>query len=105
MTSIFGWIATTITFLYKLPQIYKLYKTKSSNDMSLTSLTIQTTGYVFYIVHGFTIDDHPTLVMGGISLLQGIILVFLCCVYKNKKCIIKNEEEPYVKTRVIELIM
>lgn len=103
MTSIFGWIATVGTFLYKLPQIYKLYKTKSSNDVSSISLTMQTTGYVFYIVHGFIIDDYPTLVMGGISFLQGIILVILCCVYKKSK---KNEEkEKYVKTREIELII
>ena len=78
MTSVFGWLATVGTFLYKLPQIYKLFKQKSSNDVSTTSLSIQTTGYVFYIIHGFIIDDYPTLVMGGI-LLQGIILVTLTC--------------------------
>lgn len=41
--------------------------------------------------------------MGCISFLQGIILVILCCIYKNS---IKNEEkEKYVKTREIELII
>jgi uncharacterized protein with PQ loop repeat len=103
MTSVFGWITTTGTFLYKLPQIYKLYITKSSNDVSSTSLIIQTIGYIFYIIHGFIIDDYPTIVMGCISFLQGIILVILCCIYKNS---IKNEEkEKYVKTREIELII
>ena len=103
MTSVFGWIATVGTFLYKIPQIYKLFKTKSSNDVSVTSLSIQTTGYVFYIIHGFIIDDYPTLVMGGISLLQGILLVTLTCIYKNKK--INEKEEKYVETRVIEIIL
>lgn len=102
-TTVFGWIATAGTFLYKLPQIYKLYKTKSSNDVSASSLIIQTSGYIFYIIHGFIIDDYPTLVMGGISFLQGVILVILCCMYKNKKNFLQNE--PYVKTRVIEIIM
>ena len=103
MTSVFGWIATMGTFLYKLPQIYKLYKTKSSNDVSLTSLLIQTTGYVFYIIHGIIIDDHPILAMGGISFLQGVILTFLCCIYR--KSIKNKEKDKYVKTRVLELII
>ena len=35
--SLFGWVASSITLIYKLPQIYKLYKTKKSNDLSLFS--------------------------------------------------------------------
>jgi MtN3 and saliva related transmembrane protein len=83
MDSIFGWLVTAGTFIYKLPQIYKLYKTKSSNDVSTSSLVIQTIGYVFYIIHGVIIEDNPTITMGGISLLQGTILVVLCCLYKT----------------------
>ena len=85
MDSIFGWLATAGTFIYKLPQIYKLYKTKKSDDVSTPSLIIQTTGYVFYIIHGVIIDDHPTIAMGGLALVQGSILVVLCCLYKTRE--------------------
>ena len=84
MDSIFGWLATAGTFIYKLPQIYKLYKTKKSDDVSTPSLVIQTTGYVFYIIHGVIIDDHPTIAMGGLAFIQGTILVVLCCLYKTR---------------------
>tara|TARA_B100000161_G_C33477829_1_gene381091 strand:+ start:105 stop:419 length:315 start_codon:yes stop_codon:yes gene_type:complete len=104
MTSVFGWIVVAGTFLYKIPQIYKLYKTKSSNDISSTSLTIQTSGYIFYILHGFIIDDKPTLFMGGISFLQSFILLFLCCIYR--KSTIKNDiKEPYVTQKVVEIVL
>lgn len=83
MDSIFGWLATAGTFIYKLPQIYKLYKTKKSDDVSTPSLIIQTTGYVFYIIHGVIIDDHPIIAMGGISFIQGTILVVLDRLYKT----------------------
>jgi uncharacterized protein with PQ loop repeat len=102
INSIFGWIATFGTFIYKVPQIYKLYNTKSSNDVSTSSLVIQTSGYVFYIIHGIIIDDYPTIVMGAISFIQGVILVTLCCIYKNNA---PKKEEPYVKQKVIEIIM
>lgn len=101
-TSVFGWIATAGTFIYKVPQIYKLYKTKSSNDVSTVSLIIQTTGYIFYILHGYIINDYPTIVMGGISFLQGVILVTLCCIYKKKKLNLENEKSN-VQENTIEI--
>ena len=33
--SLFGWIATSFSLIYKLPQIYKLYKTKENNGISI----------------------------------------------------------------------
>ena len=48
--SVFGWIASSITVVYKLPQIIKLYKTKKSDDLSIMSLFIQLIGY-FSIPH------------------------------------------------------
>ena len=84
-TSVFGWIATSITFIYKLPQIYKLCKTKSSDDLSITSILIQLLGYIFYALHGLSVNDYPILVMGSISLLQNIILSVLCIFVIKKK--------------------
>ena len=83
-TTIFGWIASSITFIYKLPQIYKLCKTKSSNDLSIFSIFIQTLGYIFYFLHGFTVSDYPILVMGSVSLLQNIIISVLYFCYKKE---------------------
>ena len=82
--SVFGWIATSITFIYKLPQIYKLCKTKSSSDLSITSILIQLLGYIFYALHGLSVNDYPILVMGSVSLLQNITLSVLYFCYKEK---------------------
>ena len=42
--SLFGWIASGITVIYKMPQIVKLYRTKKSTDLSTISLWL-------YILH------------------------------------------------------
>ena len=84
MDSIFGWLATAGTFIYKIPQIYKLCKTKKSNDVSTISLIMQTTGYVFYIIHGFIIEDDPIIVTHMLALAQSTILIILCRIYKKK---------------------
>jgi MtN3 and saliva related transmembrane protein len=92
MISVFGWIASSITLIYKLPQIYKLYKRKTSNDISMFSLLIQSTGYVFYIIHGVTINDYPIIIMGSGALFQSMILVFLFFLYKESN--INPIEQP-----------
>ena len=82
--TVFGWIASSITIIYKLPQIYKLYKTKKSNDLSIISIFIQTLGYIFYTLHGWTMNDFPILVMGSVSLIQNTILSIMYFCYKEK---------------------
>lgn len=81
--SLFGWVASSITLIYKLPQIFKLYKTKKSDDLSLFSLLIQCFGYIFYILHGNTLNDLPIMFMGAGALLETAIIVILYFYYKS----------------------
>ena len=83
--SIFGWIASSITLLYKLPQIYKIVKSKSSKDLSMRSIVLQSAGYIFYIVHGFTVKDLPILVMGSVALCENTVCMFLHLKYRNNR--------------------
>ena len=83
--SVFGWIASSITVIYKLPQIIKLYKTKKSDDLSIMSLFIQLIGYIFYIIHGYTVNDLPIIFMGSGALFQNIVLMIMYFCYKNNE--------------------
>ena len=74
---LFGWIATTLSLTYKLPQIYKIHKTKEVSAISLQAYIIQTTSYFFYILHGTFNDDYPIIVMGIFSFAQCIYIIFL----------------------------
>ncbi len=73
-TSFFGWLGMGATLLYKLPQIYKLYKGKTSKGVSLISYSIQTISYLPYAVHGIIIDDFPIFAMGTFSFILNVIL-------------------------------
>ena len=75
--TLFGWIATSFSLVYKLPQIYKLYKTKNSYAISLKAYTIQTISYFFYIIHGVFNSDYPMVVMGISSFIQCLIIIYL----------------------------
>tara|TARA_B000000475_G_C16004165_1_gene450167 strand:- start:1519 stop:1812 length:294 start_codon:yes stop_codon:yes gene_type:complete len=94
--SLFGWIASSITLIYKLPQIYKLYKTKKSDDLSLFSLLIQCFGYIFYILHGDTLNDLPIMFMGGGALFETSLIIGMYFYYKSNIIIppIDNTNNP-----------
>tara|TARA_B100001029_G_C15055695_1_gene454170 strand:+ start:224 stop:517 length:294 start_codon:yes stop_codon:yes gene_type:complete len=82
-TSFFGWLGTSCTIIYKLPQIYKLYKSKTSKGLSITSYGVQTISYVPYIIHGIIINDLPTFAMGLFSLILNLLICFQICFYKK----------------------
>ncbi|GMH61793.1 hypothetical protein TrLO_g7565 [Triparma laevis f. longispina] len=74
-TRIFGWIAVTLSLIYKFPQIYKLQKTKDTRGISVGSQIIQASAYGFYIVHGSLIGDPPVVLLGITSLSQSMVLI------------------------------
>lgn len=81
---IFAWIANILTFLYKLPQMYTLYREKNTRGVSLNSFYIQAISYVLYIIHGvYTQDD--ALSYGMIpALIQNIILICMYLYFRDK---------------------
>ena len=81
---IFGWIATTITIVYKLPQMYTFYKEKSSKGISILSLAIQTISYILYTLHGYIIKDPPIFIVSIASLILNLILCFQYYYYRKK---------------------
>ena len=80
---LFGWIGGGLSVIYNIPQIYHIYKQKSTNDISFSSLVIRIISYSFYITHGILIKDPPLLWMTSFSLIQVLILSYQYFIYKN----------------------
>ena len=83
MQHIFGWVATAFSLSYKIPQIYKLVKTKDTSGLSKYSLILQAGSYGFYCVHGTLINDPPIIVLGCVSFFQSMVIVYQYYHYKN----------------------
>lgn len=83
---IFGWIAVSLSLVYKFPQIYWLYKTRQTAGISVASQLVQASAYFFYIAHGIIIGDPPIVFLGITSLTQSLVLVAQYFAYrKNNK--------------------
>lgn len=84
MTSIFGWLANALVFIYKIPQFFKLYYNNDVSGFSVYSYLIQSISYSLYITHGFFQND-DTLAYGMIVPLIQNLCVILLYVYISKK--------------------
>ena len=75
-----GFFAAFCTTFAFLPQAIKVYKTKSTKDISLYMFLIFTTGVLSWLVYGLIINDLPIILANAITL----ILSFFILIYKLK---------------------
>ena len=83
----FGWLGGAINCLHVIPQMLKIYQTKSVKDISYKSILIKVIACTLYVIHGFIIWDMPLLWMTAVVLLQYITILFQYKYYhKVEKC-------------------
>ena len=86
---LFGWIAGILSNVYNIPQIYHTWKTKSSKDLSILSILVRLTSYIFYIIHANVIKDPPLFWNTILSVVHVIIIIIQYLIYKKNE--IKDE--------------
>ena len=83
-TRVYGWIAVSLSLIYKFPQMYKLHITHNTQGISVFSQIVQASAYAFYVAHGFVIGDPPVVFLGATSMLQSIVLITQYFCYRNE---------------------
>ena len=81
---VFGWLGGGLSLIYNIPQIYHLYKTKKSNDLSLQSWILRLISYCFYIIHVWIRKDPALFYTYAIGFLQCCIITGQIFVYKSE---------------------
>jgi MtN3 and saliva related transmembrane protein len=71
-----GFIAAICTTVSFIPQAFKIYKTKKTNDISLGMFILMSTGVALWIAYGFLIASAPVIIANAFTLmLAAYILV------------------------------
>ena len=78
-----GLIAAILTTAAFLPQVYKTWKTKSTDSLSLSMLLIFVSGVLSWLVYGFLIDSFPIILANFVTAISGILLLCFKIIYKN----------------------
>ncbi len=74
---IIGISALVLSLLYRIPQIYDIYKSKKANDISTMMLIVQNLSYVLYVSYGIFVHDWIYIASSVISFIQNIIIYFM----------------------------
>ncbi len=75
--TLLGFLAALLTTLAFLPQVIKIWQTRSTSDISLMTFLTLCIGIVLWLYYGILTSDLPLIVANATTLfLAGTILVF-----------------------------
>ena len=75
LTTAIGFIAATLTTIAFLPQVLKVWKTRSARDISLGMYCLFATGVLLWLVYGLAIGSWPITVANAITLVLAIAIL------------------------------
>lgn len=74
--SAIGYLAAILTTVSFIPQVLKIWHTRSAKDVSLGMYSLFTLGIFFWLVYGVLIESWPVIVANFVTLvLAGAVLV------------------------------
>jgi MtN3 and saliva related transmembrane protein len=78
-----GMLAAIITTASFLPQVYKTWKTKSAEGLSLTMYITFFIGVVLWLIYGIHLKSLPMVLANGITTISSFLLILMIRKYKN----------------------
>ena len=71
-----GGVAAVLTTIAFVPQVWRIWRTRSARDLSLPMYAIFTVGVALWFVYGLELGAWPIIACNGITLLlAGTVLV------------------------------
>lgn len=80
---IFGMIAAVLTTSGFVPQVYKSWKTKSVEGVSLAMFLILFIGIIFWFIYGVLIQSFSIIAANAVSGILVFALIILRIIYKK----------------------
>ena len=79
---ILGLVAAIITTGSFFPQVYKTWKTKSTEGLSLTMYSCFFVGIVLWLIYGIHIKSLPMILANAVTAILSLFLVLMKLKYK-----------------------
>lgn len=77
ISTIFGYIAAACTTISFVPQAIKVYKTKSTRDISLGMFLLMSTGVAFWLIYGLMINSYPIVLANAVTLFLSFYILIM----------------------------
>tara|TARA_B100000524_G_C23512933_1_gene321247 strand:- start:194 stop:460 length:267 start_codon:yes stop_codon:yes gene_type:complete len=70
-----GYLAGLLTTIAFIPQVLKVWKTKSTEDISIWMFLIFTTGVFLWLIYGLLIKNNSIIVANAITFLLSLMIL------------------------------
>jgi MtN3 and saliva related transmembrane protein len=81
-TTIIGFTAAALTVIAFFPQLLKVWKTKSTKDISLGMFSIFCSGVFLWLIYGILIQDLPVTIANLLIFIQAFMILMFKVKYK-----------------------
>jgi MtN3 and saliva related transmembrane protein len=79
---ILGLVGATLTTLSLLPQLIKVWRTRSTRDISTGMIALFGTAFLVWLIYGILIKDLPLMIANSFALVQATIILIFKIIYK-----------------------
>ncbi len=76
ITEMIGLIAGVFTTIAYLPQVIKVVKTKSTEDISLWMFVIMNTGIAMWLIYGILLNAIPIILANSLTLFLSLTILW-----------------------------
>ena len=91
-SQVIGYIAGVLVVVYNIPQLIRMIRTKSTDDVEFVSLLFQIILNILYITYGVLMQELPILISESFAFLICGSMIILKRIYDKKKVAETNEE-------------
>jgi MtN3 and saliva related transmembrane protein len=85
ITDIIGYAAATVGTILMLPQVYKSYRTRRVDDISMAMVIVYIVNCTLWEVYGWLLDSMPIILCNMIALVIAFIQLYLKLSFGYKK--------------------
>jgi len=88
MHDIIGYLATFFSSISFLPQVLRIWKTRSAHDLSMITLVLLFSNTTLWCIYGVMIDAQPIWLTNSIVLAMIITMIYFKLRFKNEAAIV-----------------
>lgn len=77
-----GAFLSSVTFI---PQVYRVWKTKSANDLSMTMMLIVFTSTLIWLVYGIALGLLPVILANSVICVLSLMLIYFKLTFRKPK--------------------
>lgn len=82
LSEILGFAAGFLTTIAFIPQVHKIWATKSAEDVSLATFATFTVGVLMWLLYGIAKQEPPIIVWNSVTLVLAIAILVMKVKYR-----------------------